>query len=209
MSASTRPASTRSTTRKIVGSLGVIGTAAAVAGLGTFGTFTDSTTPVETEIQSGSVDIDLTQPAAAIPVTTAGFVPGDSMSRAVTLSNKGTAGLSMVSLAVTAPVSSVLNTDTVNGLQLTLKACTVPWTQGGTASAPTYTCGAGGTEKFLSSGPVVGNFSLPTPSSLNPAGVDHLVFTITLPTGANNDFQNKTSKLNLVFSGTQRAGTAR
>ena len=204
---STKAART-TTARKIVGSLGVLGTAAAVAGLGTFGTFTDSTTPVDTQVQSGTVDIELSQPAAAIPVTTADFVPGDSMSRAVTLTNKGTTALATVGLAVTAPVSSVLNTDTVHGLQLTLKSCTVAWTQGGTASAPTYTC-AGGTEKSLSSGPVVGNFSLGTPGSLNPNGVDHLVFTISLPTSADNTFQTKTSKLSLTFSGTQRAGTAR
>ncbi|NEK59162.1 hypothetical protein GCU56_22885 [Geodermatophilus sabuli] len=204
-----RTTAARTTTaRKIVGSLGVIGTAAAVAGLGTFGTFTDSTTPISAEVKAGSVDIDLAQGAVTIPATTADFVPGDSLSRTVTLSNKGTSALSMVSLGVTAPVSSVLNTDITNGLQLTLKSCTVAWTQGGTATAPTYTC-VGGTEKTFGAGPVVGTFGMAAANSLNPAGVDHLVFTVTLPTTADNTFQGKTSKLELTFSGTQRAGTAR
>ncbi len=44
-----------STARKVVGSLGVIGAAAAVAGMGTFGSFADSTTPVATTIQSGTL----------------------------------------------------------------------------------------------------------------------------------------------------------
>ena len=63
----------RSTTRKVVGSLAIAGTAAAVAGLGTFGTFTDSTTPVATTVQTGTLDINLNAPAggASIPAAVA------------------------------------------------------------------------------------------------------------------------------------------
>src|SRR5919107_3715239 len=50
------------TARKVVGSLAVLGTAAAVAGLGTYGNFTDSTTPMNTAVASGTLSIDLTQP---------------------------------------------------------------------------------------------------------------------------------------------------
>ena len=91
----------RSNTRKVVGSLAIAGTAAAVAGLGTFGTFTDSTTPVATTVQTGTLDINLAQPsgAYAIPVTTTNFVPGDSITRAVNLSNDGSTALSSVTLA--------------------------------------------------------------------------------------------------------------
>ena len=92
--------STRGTTRKVLGSLAVIGTAAAVAGLGTFGTFTDSTTPVSAELTSGTVSINLTQPAAPIPATTAGLLPGDSIARTVTLVNDGNSPLSTVALGV-------------------------------------------------------------------------------------------------------------
>ena len=45
------------TARKVVGSLGVIGAAAAVAGMGTFGTFTDSSTPVNTTINSATLQL--------------------------------------------------------------------------------------------------------------------------------------------------------
>ena len=81
-----------STARKVVGSLGVLGTAAAVAGMGTFGSFTDSTTPVATTIQSGTLSIDVSQQGFAVPVTTTGFVPGDSLTRAVNLVNDGNVG---------------------------------------------------------------------------------------------------------------------
>ena len=204
----TAPSRRNRNARKVLGSLGVVGAAAAVAGLGTFGTFTDSTTPISTEVASGTVDIDLANPGAVIPVTTANFVPGDSMTRAVTLTNSGTSALSSVTLGVTATTSSVLNTDTVNGLQLSVKSCSVPWTQGGTATAPTYTC-AGGSVTDLGTTAVISNRTLAGLNSLNPGGVDNLIFSISLPTTAGDNFQGKTSTLSLVFTGTQRAAGAR
>ena len=197
------------TTRKVVGSLGVLGAAAAVAGLGTFGTFTDSTTPISTNVASGTVDINLTTAGYAIPATTSGFVPGDSMTRAVTLTNTAaSSALSSVTLGTTATVSSILDTNVTNGLQLNVKSCSVAWTQGGTASAPTYTC-AGGTVTDLGTTPVVSNRTLAGLNSLAPGGTDYLTFTISLPTAADNTFQGKSSTLSLVFTGTQRAASAR
>jgi camelysin-like metallo-endopeptidase len=201
----------RSNTRKVVGSLAIAGTAAAVAGLGTFGTFTDSTTPVATTVQTGTLDINLNQPsgAYAIPVTTTNFAPGDSITRAVNLSNDGSTALSSVTLnSVATGTPSVLTTDTVNGLQLALKACSVAYTQGGTASAPAYTCS--GTERTLYSGPAAGgNIAISNPASLNPGGVDNLVFSVSLPSSADNTFQNKSASLSITFTGTQRAAAAK
>ena len=198
--------STRGTTRKVLGSLAVIGTAAAVAGLGTFGTFTDSTTPVTAELTSGKVSIDLAQPAAPIPAVTTGLLPGDSIARTVTLVNDGNSPLSTVALGVTTANPSVLTTDAVNGLQLALRSCSVAWTQA--TPAPTYTCA--GTERALTTpGAAVGNRTLDTPASLTPGGTDHLLVTLTLPTTADNTFQGKTSTLALTFSGVQRAATPR
>ena len=197
--------SPRDTTRKVLGSLAVLGTAAAVAGLGTFGTFTDSTTPISTQVQSGTVSINLTQPAAPIPATTTGLLPGDSLARPVTLVNDGNSPLSSVSLGVTATTASVLTSDTVNGLQLTLRSCSAPWTQA--TAAPTYTCA--GTEKTHLTGPAVGTRGLDAPASLTPGGTDHLLVTLSLPTTADNTFQGKTSTLALTFSGVQRAATTR
>ena len=198
-----------STTKKVVGSLAIAGTAAAVAGLGTFGTFTDSTAPLNTTVASGTVDINLAQPsgAFAVPVTTTGFVPGDSITRAVDLSNDGNSALATVTLASTATAGSILTTDTVNGLQLSVKSCSVPYTQGGSATAATYTCS--GTERTLINGPAVGTNVLDNPNSLNAGGVDHLVFSVSLPASADNTFQGQSATLNLVFTGTQRTGSAR
>ena len=207
MTSKNRTLASSSTARKVVGSLGVLGTAAAVAGMGTFGNFTDSTTPVATTIQSGTLSIDLSQPGYAVPVSTTGFVPGDSLTRAVNLVNDGNSPLGSVTLSSSATASSVLTTDTVNGLQLTVKKCSVAWTQGGTASAATYTCS--GTETLIGSGPVVSNITINGAASLNAGGTDYLTFSISLPATADNTFQGKSASLSLTFTGTQRTGTAR
>jgi predicted ribosomally synthesized peptide with SipW-like signal peptide len=196
-----------STARKVVGSLGVIGAAAAVAGMGTFGSFTDSSTPVATTIQSGTLNIDVTQQGFAVPVTTAGFVPGDSLTRAVNLVNSGNVALGSVTLNTTAAAPSVLTTDATNGLQLAVKSCSVPWTQAGTATAATYTCG--GTERLLASGPVLSSMSLNNPASLAAGSTDYLTFAVSLPATADNTFQGKSAALSLVFTGSQRTGIAR
>ncbi len=200
----------RSTTRKVVGSLAILGTAAAVAGLGTYGNFTDSTTPLNTTVDTGTLSINLAQPggAVAIPVSTLGFMPGDSMSRAVNLINDGGSALGAVNVtsALTSP-ANVLTTDTMNGLQLTIKGCSVAWTRGGTPTAPTYACS--GTERSIVSGPAATSATLVNPASLAAGGVDNLVFTIALPATADNTFQNKSASLSLTFTGVQRAGTAR
>jgi hypothetical protein len=200
----------RGNTRKVLGSLAVVGTAAAVAGLGTFGNFTDSTEALSTTVNTGTLSINLAQPAGAvaIPVTTAGFVPGDSITRAVNLVNDGTVGLASVSMTTSVTSApSVLTTDSVNGLQLSVKACSVAWTQGGTAQAPTYTCS--GTERSIANGPVANNLTLNSPASLTAGGTDHLVFSVALPTTAGNEFQGKSATLSLSFTGVQRAGGAR
>jgi predicted ribosomally synthesized peptide with SipW-like signal peptide len=196
-----------STARKVVGSLGVIGAAAAVAGMGTFGSFTDSSTPVATTIQSGTLNIDVTQQGFAVPVTTAGFVPGDSLTRAVNLVNSGNVALGSVTLNTTAAAPSVLTTDATNGLQLAVKSCSVPWTQAGTATAATYSCT--GTERVLGSGPAISNLTLSNPASLAAGATDYLTFAVSLPTTAGNTFQGQSAALSLVFTGTQRTGTAR
>jgi predicted ribosomally synthesized peptide with SipW-like signal peptide len=199
----------RDTARRILGSLGVLAAAAAVAGLGTFGTFTDSTS-VDTSVQSGTLSIKVGAPGGiphVIPVTTSGFLPGDSLTRPLNLDNDGTVALSTVALATTATPSSALVTDPVNGLQLTLQQCSRRWTQGGTELLPAYTCD--GTQRTFYSGPVVSTAALPTPNSLAPGGTDNMIFTLSLPPAGGNDMQNLSATVQLAFTAVQAPGTAR
>ena len=196
-------------TLKILGSIGALGAAAAVAGLGTFGTFSDSTS-VGTTVTSGTLSIDLGAPGGikkTIPVLTSGFLPGDSLTRALNLENTGNVALSSVNLATSASPSGPLVTDAVNGLQLRLEQCSRAWTKGGTTELPTYTCD--GTQRTLYSGPVISTAALPAPKSLTPGGEDNLVFTLSVPTTASNDKQALGATVSLAFTAVQAPGTVR
>ncbi len=190
-----------STARKVVGSLGVIGAAAAVAGMGTFGSFTDSTTPVATTINSGTVSIDLAK-ASTLEFTAGDLIPGDSVTRTFTLKNDGSSDLGSISLASTATTSSVLTTNQTLGLQLAVKSCAVPYTQSGNS----FSCASG--EKTLLSGAAVNNVALNGPASLAAGKSDNLAISYSLPLSAGNEFQGKQAAFSLTFTATQRTAPA-
>ena len=204
MTATARPASRRPMA-KVLGSVGVLAAAAAVAGLGTFGTFTDSTTPLSSQVNSGTVSIDLAAAAHSItfPSVAGGFAPGDRSYPALDLVNNGTSDLSSVVLGVTAPQSSVLDTDTTNGLQLTLDDCDQAWS----TSTGAYVCPGTVTHQYA--GPIVVNKALTGAASLKAGGVDHLLATASLPVTAGNDLMGARTTLSFLFTGTQRDGTDR
>jgi hypothetical protein len=196
-----------SSARKVVGSLAVIGAVAAVAGLGSYASFTDSTSPVDTEVDTGVVSIELNDAGATGSVPFAGglMLAGDSRRHLVDLVNNGDTALGSITLTTAATRSSILDTDAVNGLQLTVESCTQPWTVAGDV----YSCG--GTTRGFYSGPLVANAAaMAGAASLTAGGVDHLLMTAALPSSATGDvFENATSSLAFVFTGTQRGGTAR
>lgn len=207
----TSVAAARGTTRKLVVSLGVVGSAAAVAGMGTFGTFTSTTTSAE-QVNSGTVAIALGAAGSAtnrLALTAANIVPGDTISRALTLTNTGDQALAAIALTTSASTSSLLDTDAVNGLQLTVTSCSVPWTEAGTSPAFTYTCSGTQGTVLASRAVITANQPLAASPALTAGGAAHLVVTMTLPQAADNTFQAKTSTIGFSFTGTQRAGTAR
>ena len=193
----------RVTVAKLMGSVGVLGAAAAVAGMGTFGAFTDSTTPAAVSIDSGVVSIALSAAdgTASVPLSFAGVVPGASVTRPIDLVNDGTSALASVDLRTTASTSSVLDTDTVNGLQMSVQSCSVAWAADGTC--------AGAVRTLQTSGPVIRQTTLTAPASLVAQATDHLAVTLQLPASAGDAFKQQTSELSLTFTATQRAGTDR
>jgi hypothetical protein len=196
----------RRTGLKIVGALGAVGAAVAVAGLGTFGQFTDSTSPVNTKVDSGVVSIDVSSPSgASVPFSGGMMLAGDSRSALIDLVNDGTTPLTAITLKSTATSSSVLDQDTVNGLQLTVESCPVAWTTG--AAAPTC---SGTVRSYFTQPILVNNVALNSSVALAAGATDHLKLTSALPSSASgNAFEGATSNLNFVFTGTQRAGGAR
>ena len=202
---STTPTRRRSAV-KIVGAISAVGAAVAVAGLGTFGNFTDSTSPVGTRVDSGVLSIDVSQPGgASVPFAGGMMLAGDSRSAVIDLVNDGTTPLSAVTLRSWATSSSVLDQDTVNGLQLSVESCSVAWTSG--AGAPTCS----GTSRLYFTQPiVVNNVALTASAALAAGATDHLKLTAALPSSASGDaFEGATSNLNFQFTGTQKAGGPR
>ena len=194
----------RNTAAKVVGSLGVVATAAAVAGLGVFGSFTDSTQPTLASVTNGVVSIDLAAAGgagAAVPLSFASMVPGSVRTQAVDLVNDGDSALSSVSLTTVATSSSLLDTDRTKGLQTTVRSCSVAW-------SADWTC-AGDVRTVLDSGPVVRTAALTAPASLIAGAVDHLAISVDFPVAAGDEFRSQASELQMVFSAVQRDGSAR
>jgi predicted ribosomally synthesized peptide with SipW-like signal peptide len=196
------------TTGKVIASLALVGTAAGVAGLGTYGAFTSSTSASNT-VASGIVNIALgaTGTTNRLSVAASGLVPGDTVQRVATLTNAtGNQNLSAITLTTTA-APTLLDTNTTMGLQVTVDACSVAWTEAGTAPAYTYTC-SGTTTSVLASRPVIGaNTALANLTSVTAGHTDNLRVTLTLPATADNTLQNQTSTIAFNFTGTQRTAT--
>jgi hypothetical protein len=191
----------------IVGAITAVGAAVAVAGLGTFGGFTDSTSPVGTKVDTGVLSIDVSAPggSTALPFGGGLLLAGDSRTHRIDLVNDGSTALSSVTLKSWATSSSVLDSDPVNGLQLTVESCSVSWVDTGSD----FSCS--GSERSFYAGPIVAtNQPLAGAASLVAGGTDHLLLTATLPTSATGDaFEGAESGLNFMFTGAQRSGGAR
>jgi hypothetical protein len=196
----------RRTGLQIVGAISAVGAAVAVAGLGTFGQFTDSTTPVGTTVDTGVLSVDVSAPAgASVPFSGGMMLAGDSRSALVDLVNDGTTPLSAVTLSSTATSSSILDQDAVNGLQLTVESCSVAWNTAG--SAPTC---PGTLRSYFTQPVLVNNSPLTGTAALAAGATDHLKLTAALPVSASGDaFEGATSALDFVFTGVQKSGGAR
>jgi len=197
----------RSRAQKLLATAAVLGATASIAGLGTFATFTSSTSASHT-VSSGTVTIALGATGGStnrLNVDATAIAPGDTIQRSVDLINQGTLDLASVTLTTQATTSSLLDTDTTNGLQMVIDKCSQAWTESGPPY--TYTCG-GSTSTVLSSRAVIqSGVTLNNLSSLTAGTTDHLRVTLTFPSGAGNTFQNKSSTLQYTFTGTQRAAT--
>jgi spore coat-associated protein N len=122
--------------RKLLLSIAALGAAASIAGLGTFATFTTSTSASHT-IASGT--LSLTAPFSRLGTGASPIAPGDTMQRAIDLSYSGSISLGSATLTTNATSSSLLDSDATNGLQIAIDKCSAAWTESGPPY--TYTCG--------------------------------------------------------------------
>jgi spore coat-associated protein N len=195
--------SSGSTLQKLIASLAVLGAAAAIAGFGTYATFTSSTSASHT-IATGTLSLT-SGPTNRLGTGASAIAAGDTMQRAIDLNYAGSISFGSVTLTTNASTSSALDTNTTDGLQVAVDKCSVAWTESGPPY--TYTC-SGSTSSVLASQPVIGSNMALSNLTLTAGSTDHLRVTVTLPSTAGNALQNLSSTIAYTFTGVQRAGTS-
>lgn len=184
--------------------------AVGLAGVGAFATFTSSAS-VDQSLSSGTVTIALGSTGTAnnrLDIGATGLVPGDTIQRAVNVSNTGNQDFASISLTTSASPSSLLDTDATDGLHMLIERCSVAWTEGGSAPAYTYTC-SGTTSTVLSSRAIIGSAMVFSNVLLTSGSTNNLRVTVSLPSTAGNTLQGRSSTITYAFTGTQRAGTSK
>ncbi|MHA7222865.1 TasA family protein [Arthrobacter sp. RHLT1-20] len=200
--------SLKSTSSKVLASAALLAAAAGVAGMGTYGGFTASTS-ASSAVNSATVNL-VGGASDRLNVAATGAIPGDTMQRAVTLFNNGDQNLTGLTLTTSATTSSVLDTDATNGLQLQIDSCPVAWTEAGASPSFTYTCSSGAPTTVLSLRRVVGVYALPnTLRSLTAGSTDFLRVTMSVPVAADNTFQGKNSSIKFSFDAAFRGATSK
>jgi spore coat-associated protein N len=135
-------------------------------------------------------------------------VPGDTIQRSFDLTNTGSQNLASVALTTTATASSLLDTDTTNGLQMVIDRCSVAWTESGSSPAFSYSCSGSTTTIITSRAVIQSSLTMSGLGALTAGASDHLRLTLAFPPSAGASFQGISSTLSYSFLGTQRAGTA-
>lgn len=195
--------SMKKTSGKLLASAALVGTAVAVAGLGTYGAFTDSTA-ANADVSLGTVDISLGSPDDAVGVTIADVLPGDTVEQLVTLSNQGGSDLSSITHTATSTVTT--GVDLSNVVSFAIDSCSGTW-------APVVggadTC-SGTVTSVLSSSPLaVTNQKLNGLSALDSDESDQLRIAATLSKDAGNEYQGAESDIAFTFNAVQRSATTK
>jgi spore coat-associated protein N len=198
----------RKTAVKIFASVVLVSGAASVAAMGTYGSFT-STTSASEAVSTGKVVLNSAAGVRGLSVDALGLVPGDSVQRTVTLSRStDTESFGSVKVSTTATTNNVLTSDATNGLQLKIDQCSVAWVK---PAGNDLTC-SGVTTPVIAQRAAIGtNLDLvAATTALNAVGAtSNLRVTLTLPTAADNAFQGLTNTVNFTFDATQRTAESR
>ena len=197
---------TRKNVTKVLASVVLVGGAASVAGLGTFGAFTSTTSATES-VSAGRVVIDMTNQAArGLDIAATNLVPGDTIPRAVQLTRGSTTEtFGSVKMSTVAGTANALSADTGNGLQVAVDQCSAAWVKAPTTNE--LTC-SGTTDSVIARRPVIGtdlDLAVAT-TKLNAAGASNLRVELFLPGTAGNGFQGLSNNVTFTFDATQRSG---
>ena len=151
----------------------------------TSASFTATTTNPGNQFATATLTMSNDKSTSASLISLANMVPGDSASRTVTITNSGSVGFTYTT-AISTGASTLLWSDTTNGLQVTV-----------TRGASTLYTGA------------LSGLTIGASPTLAAAGTDTLTFVFSLPTSAGNTFQGLTQVFTIAYTATQLAGAAR
>ncbi len=199
-----------STSSKVLASAALLAAAAGVAGLGTYGAFT-SATDASAAVSAGTVKLETVGGDANF--TASGFVPGDSMQRAVTIKNAGDQDLSaiLLSTAPSSPISARTTLTGSGGLKVAVDSCPTEWVPVDRAGLE-LKCTEGPTSLTTNIAATATNVALTSATKVLPSlevgKPSYLRVTVSLPsTVTDNTMQGKTDSLRVSFIGATRAGT--
>jgi hypothetical protein len=198
---------------KILASVVLVAGAASVAGLGTFGAFT-STTSASEAVATGKVVLGLTQHATlGTTVAATNLVPGDTVQRAVVLTRSSETeafgSVKLTTTGATGVTANKLTTDATDGLKLAVDQCTVAWTKA--TGSNDLTCVGGTVTALVAARPVVGtnlDLAAATTTLNTSTAAANLRLTLSLPEAADNTFQGLSNTIAFTFDATQRAATS-
>lgn len=215
---------------------GVAGaTAVAATAGGSWSLFSATASPPTPQnFQAGTVVLDLGSAGSstgdALTIGVGNMAPGNTVARAVTLTNAGTLPLASIAFAVSSPTTTgaayvgssgaggqggtstnpLLGTSTSASLQIEVQSCPTSWSATALSDGGySYTC-SGTTTTLVPQEPVGDALTTPVTwtsglNALNPGGVDYLLVTVSLPTSAPNSDQGLSATLTYAFEGTQAA----
>ena len=163
--------------------LGLLALAALTGG--TSASFTATTVNPNNLLATATLSLSNDKPNDGDLVNVTNLVPGDTVTRTVTITNTGSVGFTYAGAASPAN-NTALWTDTVKGLQVDAK-------RGATS---------------LYTGPLK-NLAIPASATIAPSATDTLTFVFSLPTTADNSFQGLSQTFTITYTATQLAGTAR
>ncbi len=156
-----------------------------------------------------SATMDLTVSGSRLSIAADDMQPGDEAMRALTIDVSGTPQMQNAELVTQATVSSDLDTNTHDGLQLSIEQCSQPWDETLTSGVPTgYSCG-GSTSVALAERPVIFAATALGTFDVTPGASNYFVVHLRLPESAPDDLAGLSSTIELTFRAHQRGPAAR
>jgi hypothetical protein len=203
--------------KTVIAGAAVTGAAVAVLVVLSFGfagysLFSGEAGQVNTQISSGVVTVALKNPGASqsLAIGAQNIAPGDTLAREVQLANTGTVTIGSAVMAITASNPSAALWSSANGLQLSIKTCSTPWSStqlpdgGYTYACPGQEQTVYGPEAATSAAQ---GMTLPSVlANIAPGQSTDFVVSLLYPSVAGNSSSSENENLTWTFTATQAAG---